>query len=280
MRYWGFEDARARPGGADGGVDVVSRRALGQVKFQASAVGRPELQRLFGARGRAMDKQLLFFTGSTYAATAVAYAEENGIALFVYGLDGAMRPVNRAARRVCETAATPPASAPAATTATPKDVGRAAPGAASAATPRANAGAAGRKLVTALVIMGVLGGLVSALEGLTGYSPVKNDVTSDARASAGPRALDPRAFERYAAAHGSAEQRDAVRHVLRIEHVVSPYTRIDIHTDFARTSGAYAEGRLISGLFSAYRQAEDRNSHGNITVYSADASVPLAYDVY
>ncbi|MEU9473612.1 restriction endonuclease [Streptomyces avermitilis] len=100
MRHWGYEDARAHPGGTDGGIDVRSARALGQVKYQGSAVGRPELQRLFGARGRAMDKQLLFFTGSSYAATAIEYAAENGIALFVYGLDGSMTAVNAPARRI------------------------------------------------------------------------------------------------------------------------------------------------------------------------------------
>lgn len=109
MRYWGYEDARAQPGGSDGGVDVRSRRALGQVKCQAVAVGRPELQRLFGARGRALDKDLLFFTGSKYAATAIEYAAENGIALFVYSLDGSMTAVNAPARRI----ATAPASTPA-----------------------------------------------------------------------------------------------------------------------------------------------------------------------
>ncbi|GGU23770.1 restriction endonuclease [Streptomyces daghestanicus] len=100
MRHWGYRDALARPGGSDGGVDVRARRALGQVKYQGAAVGRPELQRLFGARGRAFDKDLLFFTGSSYTATALAYADENGIALFVYGLDGSMAPVNAPARRI------------------------------------------------------------------------------------------------------------------------------------------------------------------------------------
>ncbi|MEU1182564.1 restriction endonuclease [Streptomyces sp. NPDC005820] len=108
MRHWGYADARARPGGSDGGVDVRSRRALGQVKYQGAAVGRPELQRLFGARGRALEKDLLFFTGSSYAATAIEYAAENGIALFVYGLDGSTTPVNAPARRI----ATAPAPAP------------------------------------------------------------------------------------------------------------------------------------------------------------------------
>ncbi|MEU4656032.1 restriction endonuclease [Streptomyces sp. NPDC023723] len=108
MRHWGYEDARARPGGSDGGVDVRSRRALGQVKYQGAAVGRPELQRLFGARGRALDKHLLFFTGSSYATTAIAYAAENDIALFVYGLDGSMSAVNAPARRIATAPAPPP----------------------------------------------------------------------------------------------------------------------------------------------------------------------------
>ncbi|GHK01754.1 restriction endonuclease [Streptomyces sp. NPDC003753] len=111
MRHWGYEDARAQPGGSDGGVDVRSRQALGQVKYQGAAVGRPELQRLFGARGRAMDKDLLFFTGSSYAATALEYAAENGIALFVYGLDGSMTAVNAPARRIATAPSpTPPAT--------------------------------------------------------------------------------------------------------------------------------------------------------------------------
>ncbi|MFF9497328.1 restriction endonuclease [Streptomyces flaveolus] len=116
MRHWGYEDARAQPGGSDGGVDVRSRRALGQVKYQASAVGRPELQRLFGARGQALGQQLLFFTGSSYAATAIEYAAENGIALFVYGLDGTMTAVNAPARRIATAA---PAPAPAVSLANP-----------------------------------------------------------------------------------------------------------------------------------------------------------------
>ncbi|MEU9379049.1 restriction endonuclease [Streptomyces sp. NPDC048255] len=104
MRYWGYLDAIAQPGGADGGVDVRSARALGQVKYQAAAVGRPELQRLFGARGQRLDRQLLFFTGSSYTTTAVDYALENGIALFVYGLDGSMTAVNAPARRITDAA--------------------------------------------------------------------------------------------------------------------------------------------------------------------------------
>ncbi|MFE4690614.1 restriction endonuclease [Streptomyces sp. NPDC056749] len=104
MRYWGYTDARADPGGPDGGIDVRSARALGQVKYVAAAVGRPELQLLFGARGRLLDRQLLFFTGSSYAAPALQYALENDIALFVYGLDGSMEARNAPARRITDRA--------------------------------------------------------------------------------------------------------------------------------------------------------------------------------
>ncbi|MER6518421.1 restriction endonuclease [Streptomyces sp. NPDC001553] len=104
MRHWGYLDAVARPGGSDGGIDVRSTRALGQVKYQAAAVGRPELQRLFGARGRSLDRRLLFFTGSGYTTTAVDYAVENDIALFVYGLNGSMTAVNAPGRRIVQDA--------------------------------------------------------------------------------------------------------------------------------------------------------------------------------
>jgi hypothetical protein len=100
MRYWGYSDAVAKPGGADGGVDVRATGALGQVKYRAARVGRPELQRFVGARPHGSDVQLVFFTGSNYASTAVSYAQEWGIALFQYRLDGSMVPVNAAAGRI------------------------------------------------------------------------------------------------------------------------------------------------------------------------------------
>ncbi|MEU2614231.1 restriction endonuclease [Micromonospora sp. NPDC007271] len=111
MRYWGYRDARANPGGSDGGIDVCASDALAQVKYQAFAVGRPALQLLFGARGHATHKQLIFFTGSDYASTAVAYADEHNIALFVYSLDGSMAAVNASARRI-STRRSHPASEP------------------------------------------------------------------------------------------------------------------------------------------------------------------------
>ncbi|MGW6687132.1 restriction endonuclease [Streptomyces sp. NPDC054961] len=112
MRRWGYTDATARPGGPDAGIDVRARRALGQVKYQAAQVGRPELQRFVGARPYGSTAQLIFFTGSDYTATAVAYAREWSIALFTYRLDGTMTPVNDTARRIHSSSAStaPPAT--------------------------------------------------------------------------------------------------------------------------------------------------------------------------
>lgn len=110
MRYWGYADATARPGGPDAGVDVRARGALGQVKYQAAQVGRPELQRFVGARPRGSTAQLIFFTGSDYTQSALTYAAEWDIALFRYGLDGAMTPANDIARRVQRRAVAQPAT--------------------------------------------------------------------------------------------------------------------------------------------------------------------------
>lgn len=98
MRDWlGFPDARVTPKGPDGGVDVTSSRALAQVKWQGAAVGRPELQRLFGARGHDSNKQLLFFAASGYSMNAITYADQVGIALFTYNPVGELTCLNGAA---------------------------------------------------------------------------------------------------------------------------------------------------------------------------------------
>lgn len=63
-------------------MDVTAAGALAQVKFQAVTVGSPDLQRLFGARGHALHRALLFFTGTGYSPRAHEYAASVGIALF------------------------------------------------------------------------------------------------------------------------------------------------------------------------------------------------------
>ncbi|WP_229890442.1 restriction endonuclease [Streptomyces mashuensis] len=158
MRHWGYTDARAQPGGADGGIDVRSRRALGQVKHQTAAVGRPELQRLFGARGKDMGKQLLFFTGSSYTSTAVAYAAENDIALFVYQMDGSMDAVNSPAHRIA--AARPPSRITPPGPAAPQTV----PSTAKGSSPR----------VGRIVLGLLLAGIALAIPGSPGFDPLPN----------------------------------------------------------------------------------------------------------
>lgn len=111
MRYWGFTDAVVTAAGPDGGVDVTAAGALAQVKFQAVTVGSPDLQRLFGARGHAVHRALLFFTGTGYSTRAHEYAASVGIALFTYDLTGWVDPVNGPARQLladAEAARTPP----------------------------------------------------------------------------------------------------------------------------------------------------------------------------
>lgn len=99
MKHWGFNDARATPAGADGGLDAEASGAVSQVKFQANPVGRPAIQQLVGAemtRGR----EKLFFTSSSYAQPAIEYAAELDVALFTYDPFGRMTPVNGAARSI------------------------------------------------------------------------------------------------------------------------------------------------------------------------------------
>lgn len=106
MIAWGYTDAEVSGPGADGGIDVAARGALAQVKFEATQVGRPHLQRLVGARARD-EAQLFFFTGAGYSQQAIEYAAQMNIALFHYSLDGRMSPVNQPAKEVARRPVTP-----------------------------------------------------------------------------------------------------------------------------------------------------------------------------
>ncbi|UNQ40960.1 restriction endonuclease [Prescottella equi] len=97
MREWGFTDAVATTGGADGGIDVRSSTALAQVKWKGGVAGRPEIQRLYGARGGDHQKQLFFFDASGYSKDAVKYADQVDVRLFRYNPLGEAEPMNRRA---------------------------------------------------------------------------------------------------------------------------------------------------------------------------------------
>ena len=94
MREWGFTDAVATTGGADGGIDVRSSRALAQVKWRGGLAGRPDLQKLYGARGADTSKALLFFAASGYSKAALDYAKDVGMSLYIYDPVGTVTAVN------------------------------------------------------------------------------------------------------------------------------------------------------------------------------------------
>ena len=94
MRWMGFRDATRTPTGADGGIDVMSTGAVAQVKMHAKPIGRPDMQKLYGAaRGR----RALFFSLQSYTDEARSWADQVGMALFRFDLQGEPTAVNSAA---------------------------------------------------------------------------------------------------------------------------------------------------------------------------------------
>lgn len=80
MRKNGYPDARLTPPGADGGIDVASRKAVAQVKHHLKPVGRPDVQRLY-AVAQTSKRRALFFSNAGYTPDATAWAREHGVEL-------------------------------------------------------------------------------------------------------------------------------------------------------------------------------------------------------
>ena len=93
MRWMGFFDATCTRSGADGGLDVVSTAAVGQVKAHMIPVGRPELQQLYGV-ATSEHKTPLFFSLMSYTAQALEWADKVGMPLFRFDHAGALEAVN------------------------------------------------------------------------------------------------------------------------------------------------------------------------------------------
>ncbi|MFE5309897.1 restriction endonuclease [Isoptericola sp. NPDC056605] len=100
----GFRDAALTPSGADGGIDVVSARALAQVKHHNTPVGSPEVQQHVGASHRTKDA--LFYALSGYTAAALEYANTAQLGLFTYNIYGDVHPTNDRARQLQARSAT------------------------------------------------------------------------------------------------------------------------------------------------------------------------------
>lgn len=105
VRWLGHRDARITAGGTDGGIDVVSATALGQVKFYSSApIGRPDVQRLYGTDEGA-GRDLFFFSTSGFTRQAIECADRVGVACFKLTAMGGLAPENNKARVVLGRAA-------------------------------------------------------------------------------------------------------------------------------------------------------------------------------
>jgi hypothetical protein len=96
MKYWGYTNVAATAVGTDGGIDVVSKEAVAQVKAETSATGRPKVQQHHGV-AVSEGKAAIFFALAGFTPAARTYAEQNGILLFTFDLQGEPKPVNTAA---------------------------------------------------------------------------------------------------------------------------------------------------------------------------------------
>ena len=95
----GLLDAHTHGPGADGGIDVESKEVVAQVKARVSTAGRPELQQLYGAAAGA-GRRAVFFSLGGYTSQAIGWANEVGIALFEFDLQGEPEPMNEPAATV------------------------------------------------------------------------------------------------------------------------------------------------------------------------------------
>ena len=100
MRHLGAHDAQVTQYVGDGGVDVVSRRCIAQVKHYAGSVGVAAIRELAGvAAADRHRRRPLFFTKTGYAPGAVVFADNVGVALFVYDVERAdLRAMNGLAK--------------------------------------------------------------------------------------------------------------------------------------------------------------------------------------
>lgn len=85
MRHLGEVDAELTSFTGDGGIDVTGSKSFAQVKHYSKPVGVAPVRELAGvAANDRHRRQALFFTSVGYAQGAVEFANNTGIALFVY----------------------------------------------------------------------------------------------------------------------------------------------------------------------------------------------------
>lgn len=97
LAYLDGAPASPTPMGADSGIDAYTERSVARVKMEAVPTGRPAVQMLYGLAA-AVQKEAVFFSLAGYTAPAVAWADDVGLPLFRFDLQGVPEPVNRAAQ--------------------------------------------------------------------------------------------------------------------------------------------------------------------------------------
>jgi hypothetical protein len=95
MRSLGFTDARVTDAGADGGIDVIARDAMAQVKYYSQPIGVGPVRELRGVADS--HHHLLFYASGGYTASARQFADEKEVALFSIQELGHITPLNAAA---------------------------------------------------------------------------------------------------------------------------------------------------------------------------------------
>ncbi|WP_159106980.1 restriction endonuclease [Streptomyces coelicoflavus] len=103
----GFTDARVTGASADGGIDVIARDAVAQVKHYSQPIGVGPVRELRGVADA--HQHLLFYASGGYTAAARQFADDRGVALFSLQETGHITVLNEAATRL----STRPAPAPA-----------------------------------------------------------------------------------------------------------------------------------------------------------------------
>lgn len=83
MKLHGYKDARVTAGGADGGIDIRSSKAIAQVKHHKKPVGISEMQRIHGI-AVSLRKKALFFSASGYTPKAAEWACRHKIECYTY----------------------------------------------------------------------------------------------------------------------------------------------------------------------------------------------------
>ena len=90
MRHIGEVDAELTSYTGDGGIDVLGSKSIAQVKHYAKSVGVAPIRELAGVAANDPRRRVaLFFTSTGYARGAIDFADNAGIALFVYSAERA-----------------------------------------------------------------------------------------------------------------------------------------------------------------------------------------------